>query len=415
MGNCANAKLKGSSFFHAGLGRCSSYTWRGIWEACKWLVTGCTWRIGSGTAVNLWSDQWIPGHKSLLAEGVMVRDDMRRAVVNSLFLPNAGAWDIPKLRALFNPMSVWSLERNGMFSVKSCYRVIQDSLGSHFPEASSRSRPLLWKHLWKMKLCLSAPATITHALVFCPSVHVFFSTHFPGFCFHPTCSVVDLAMDIIASHKPEDLSVFFSLAWSFWFRRNKFVHEQIVIPPRQSTDHALVMVCRFSQIHTPLRDLWLHYKWKAPSPGWLKLNVDGVAFSDLGRSGVGVVLRDHTGKVLMAVSQTELEMGGSEPLELMVIFRGIQMCATMGIPKLMVESDSLLCIEGLWYNNMHQSMLGGLYSEIQSLVARYVCCEFSHVYREGNQVAHGLARTASSIVYIAVWWDCIPDYISQAV
>ncbi|KAG2675590.1 hypothetical protein I3760_12G011500 [Carya illinoinensis] len=160
-----------SSFFQAGLGRCPSYTWQGIWEARKWLMAGCMWRIGSGTAVNIWSEQWIPGHKSLLAEGVVVRDDVRMNVVNSLFLPNARVWDIPKLRALFDPnvvndilkiqlfsggmddCRVWSLERNGMFSVKSCYRVIQDSLGSPFPEASSQRRPLLlWKHLWKMKV-----------------------------------------------------------------------------------------------------------------------------------------------------------------------------------------------------------------------------------------------------------------------
>ncbi|KAG2726715.1 hypothetical protein I3760_01G126500 [Carya illinoinensis] len=406
-------------------------------------MAGCMWRIGSDTAVNIWSEQWISGHKSLLAEGVVVRDDVRINAVNSLFLPNARAWDISKLRALFDPnvvndilkiqlfsggmddCRVWSLERNGMLSVKSCYRVIQESLGSPFPEASSQRRLLLlWKHLWKMKriladptckLCLSAPETISHALVFCPAVHVFFSTYLPGLCFHHSFSIVDLAMDIIAARKFEDLSVFFSLAWSFWFRRNKFVHEQLVIPPRRSADEALVMVRRFSQIHVPLRDLRLHYKWKAPSPGWLKLNVDGVVLSNLGRSGLGAVLRDHTGKVLMAVSQPALEVGGSEPLELMAIFRGLQMCATMGIPKILVESDSLLCIEGLQYNNMHQSLLGGLYMEIQSLVSRFVCCDFSHVYREGNQVAHRLARFASSIVSIAVWWDCIPDCISQAV
>ncbi|KAG2726382.1 hypothetical protein I3760_01G109400 [Carya illinoinensis] len=259
----------------------------------------------------------------------MVRDDVRMDVVNSLFLPNARAWDIPKLRALFDPNVVnnilkiqlfsggmddcwvWSLEHNGMFSVKSCYRVIQDSLGSPLPEASSRRRPLLlWKHLWKMKVPNKIKMFAWRACQNGLPVGTLLQ-HKPI----PPASYV--------SRKLEDLSVFFSLAWSFWFWRNKFVHEQIVIPPRRSADDALVMVPRFSQIHAPLRDLRLHYKWKAPSPSWLKLNVDGVVFSDLGKSGLGTILRDHTGKVLMAMSQTELEMGGSKPLELMAIFRGL--------------------------------------------------------------------------------------------
>ncbi|XP_042983163.1 uncharacterized protein LOC122312584 [Carya illinoinensis] len=282
-------KLLSQGGKEAGLGRCPSYTWRGIWEARKRLVAGCMWRIGSGTAVNIWSEQWIPGHKSLLAEGVVVRDDVRMNVVHSLFLPNARAWDIPKLRALFDPNVVNDILKIQLFSggMDDC----RDSLGSPFPEASSRRRPLLlWKHLWKMKvpnkikifawracqnglpvgsllqqkriladptykLCLFAPETVSHALVFCPAVHVFFSTYLPGLCFHHSFSIVDLAMDIIAARKFEDLSVFFSLAWSFWFQRNKFVHEQLVIPPRRSADEALVMVRRFSQIHAPQRDL----------------------------------------------------------------------------------------------------------------------------------------------------------------
>lgn len=42
-----------TSFIQAGLCRCPSYTWKGIWEARKWLVAGCQWRIGNGTFVNI--------------------------------------------------------------------------------------------------------------------------------------------------------------------------------------------------------------------------------------------------------------------------------------------------------------------------------------------------------------------------
>ncbi|KAF5458601.1 hypothetical protein F2P56_022622 [Juglans regia] len=58
-----------SSFMIASLGKCPSYTWRGIWEARKLLEAGCRWRIGNGKSVDIWKDTWIPGHTSLLSEG----------------------------------------------------------------------------------------------------------------------------------------------------------------------------------------------------------------------------------------------------------------------------------------------------------------------------------------------------------
>ncbi|XP_042979806.1 uncharacterized protein LOC122309995 isoform X1 [Carya illinoinensis] len=93
-----------------------------------------------------------------------------------------------------------------------------------------------------------------------------------------------------------------------------------------------------------------------------------------GKAGAAAVLRDHSSRVLIAASKAELEMDGLEALELMAIFRGIQLCATMGIPKLIVESDSLLCVEALHNSRMHNSLLGGLYYEIKQLSSCFECC-----------------------------------------
>lgn len=49
-----------SSFFYASLSSTASFTWRGIWEAKKWLDKGCTWGIRDGNQVRIWEDHWIP-------------------------------------------------------------------------------------------------------------------------------------------------------------------------------------------------------------------------------------------------------------------------------------------------------------------------------------------------------------------
>lgn len=72
-----------TSFMTSSLGKCPSYTWRGIWEACKWLVASCQWRIGNGSSVDIWQDPWITGHNSLVLEGGVERDNARVGFVDS--------------------------------------------------------------------------------------------------------------------------------------------------------------------------------------------------------------------------------------------------------------------------------------------------------------------------------------------
>lgn len=64
--------------------------------------------------------------------------------------------------------------------------------------------------------------------------------------------------------------------------------------------------------------------WLAPNPGELKLNVDGVIFSDQNRTGVGCVLQDERGSVLMGATKREELRGDPLEIDLMLtLFRGL--------------------------------------------------------------------------------------------
>ncbi|KAG2717733.1 hypothetical protein I3760_03G189800 [Carya illinoinensis] len=47
------------------------------------------------------------------------------------------------------------------------------------------------------------------------------------------------------------------------------------------------------------------FKWVPPPLGKVKLNFDGASFSHKGKIGVGIILRNHMGHVLYALSQKE--------------------------------------------------------------------------------------------------------------
>lgn len=130
-----------SSFLDASLGYSPSYTWRSIWEDKKWLREGCRWCIGDGKATHLWTEQWLPRYISLLQESSSDIQN-REELVASISDESTGWWNIDKIRTLFNPRILfeifkvvispsnlvdkwtWKYERNGQFSVRSCYRNI---------------------------------------------------------------------------------------------------------------------------------------------------------------------------------------------------------------------------------------------------------------------------------------------------
>ncbi|XP_035545068.1 uncharacterized protein LOC118348173 [Juglans regia] len=454
----------------AGLGRNPSFTWRGIWEARKWLEAGCRWRIGNGRTVHIWQDQWIPGHISLVAEGVRGCEGLNPPLVDSLFVDNVRMWDIQKLRSLFNPSlvsdilkiplcsdnvedrRVWAHERNGEFSVRSCYRFISSQAGPQIAESSNmQAQQKFWKHLWKMKvpnklkifawhackdslptavnlvkrkvipnatcrMCLSEEENIAHAIFHCGAVQDLWRYYLPELIRDKQMSLVDLAMQLCERNMAGKMCTFFALAWGLWYRRNKFVNDQILLGTASVAESVHVLLRSHAQVSIKIRsEILKFYKWNPPSAGSLKLNVDAATFPGWDKAGVGAVLRDEKGRILMAFSRAEILLKGSESLELLAIFRGMQQCVTMGVSHLVVESDSLLSIDALNDDSMTNSLLGVIYYEIKKLASCFVLCLFSHVYREGNRVAHKLARNACKVDSMEVWWNSIPDCISQTV
>lgn len=64
---------------------------------------------------------------------------------------------------------------------------------------------------------------------------------------------------------------------------------------------------------------------------------------------------------------------------------------------------------------MIDSLLGVLYAEIKCIRESFISCSINHVYREGNKAAHLLARNAWLVKNTRMWWDCIPEFISQVI
>ncbi|XXG86241.1 hypothetical protein AAC387_Pa11g1173 [Persea americana] len=105
--------------------------------------------------------------------------------------------------------------------------------------------------------------------------------------------------------------------------------------------------------------------WHPPPTGVVKLNVDGVIFENVQKAGVGAVLRDEKGNVIMALSKIETWVAKADDIEAVAALRGLQMVLT--------------------------------------------------IERESNALAHKLAGHAQFVDDTNVWWFSMPKLIMQNV
>lgn len=101
----------------------------------------------------------------------------------------------------------------------------------------------------------------------------------------------------------ESLEMLFMLGWSFWHRRNKWIHESKLWEPQVSIAHALSLRKGFKDtLSISNNQLRKYGHWNRPVEGYMKLNVDGVVIFDQNKVCIGLILRNTYGKTRLAAS-----------------------------------------------------------------------------------------------------------------
>lgn len=131
--------------------------------------------------------------------------------------------------------------------------------------------------------------------------------------------------------------------------------------------------------------------WKRPTPGKTKLNCDA-AVIEMGRAGLGFVLRDEEGKVLLAGKTECRTTGGSTLMESLAIRYALRMILQYDLHADSVESDSKNCIEGLNGKIRPEVYCDLILQDIRELAAKVRCSSFVFVPRQGNWAAHYAAK-----------------------
>ena len=187
---------------------------------------------------------------------------------------------------------------------------------------------------------------------------------------------------------------------------------ELVWPLHEISDTANALVVEFfnaNKQEARLKARSLSARWVPPKVDFYKVNYDAAIFESLGYAGLGVVIRDCTDNVIAELSQKIGLPHSVETAEALAAFRAVVFAKELSIFKVVVEGDCLKVVQALKAKERCNTLYGTVIEDAHSQGVSLQACQFQHVRREGNKLAHALARRAISSADFDVWVEELPS------
>ena len=124
--------------------------------------------------------------------------------------------------------------------------------------------------------------------------------------------------------------------------------------------------------------------------------------------GIEVVIGDYNGNIFGALGQKIALPQSIEHVQAHVASRATVFARELSLFKLIFEGDCLRVIKAINTKEPCKSLFGHIIEEIWSFSSALMACSFQHIKREGNKLAHALARRAVVSADTDVWVKELP-------
>ncbi|XP_023905143.2 uncharacterized protein LOC112016917 [Quercus suber] len=163
-----------------------------------------------------------------------------------------------------------------------------------------------------------------------------------------------------------------------------------------------------------LAETQMHSAWQPPLSGSFKINVDGALYPTKKVAGIGVVIRDLQGRLMVALCRKI-----KAPLQVLEVEAksyevGMLLARHLGPRDGVLEEDSLTISNALKGISVPPTSVEAIVEGLHVLRSEIDVVIFSHVRRSSNKPAHILARQSLSFVNDLIWIEEIPCCIQQA-
>ncbi|KAK9991286.1 hypothetical protein SO802_026271 [Lithocarpus litseifolius] len=211
-------------------------------------------------------------------------------------------------------------------------------------------------------------------------------------------------------NKQDNLELFAMITWGIWNQRNQVRNNQPCCTSDQLVSQAKERLAEFTAVIPPAPAVEPEPQaiWKPPDARLVKINFDGAIFKTENRSGIGVDVRDHTGAILASLAQSFSPALTPVEIEAVAAARALEFGLEIGSSEAILEGDSELIMNSLKSG-------GGTIASVQPLVQDaiifadfYTKLLYSHCRRDGNKLAHSLARYLIKVSNYVAWMEEIP-------
>jgi ribonuclease HI len=462
------------SILEAKLNGRGSLAWKSILGATQLIDKGLIWRVGSSQKIRIWEDKWLPmrDHNAILSPRppqspvTYVRqlideqsNTWKEGVVKSLFMPHEAEaiLGIPLSSKHPSDTAVWGGTKNGVYSVRSGYYTLLNESYYDNPGPSNTSfEAKVWNTIWGLKI----PAKIRHFLwrACHESLPTRINLHHRHVIQDPSCgncnywnetvlhalwqcntleeiwNSVPWGRRLVHNHylnfmelfhhchldlSPSELQLFAFTTWSIWYRRNCQRLNQQPAPLNQLMPRAQHLLSEFQAAQespsstSGQSDPPTKVSWKPPQPGRYKANYDGAFFEDSNEAGIGVIIRNHRGAAMASLCQRIPFPHSVEAMEAYAARSAIELSNDLGLKEVDIEGDSQTIVNALCNPEPCNTLYGHLINDTKLIAQDSLSVLFLHVKRDGNVLAHSLAKRAKFSKPFEVWMESVPpDLIS---
>ena len=163
-------------------------------------------------------------------------------------------------------------------------------------------------------------------------------------------SCFDLLEEVLDNASEFQVALFLTIFWCLWQRRNRLRENQPTWPLQEVGERAVLLVWKFldlCKLDALPRGSGTHMCWSCPPEGVFKVNFDATLFENNGSAGIGMVIRDSEGEIIVVLSQRTPIPFSVEMAKAMAARRALIFAQELSLSMVMMEGDCLRVVSVL--------------------------------------------------------------------
>lgn len=156
-------------------------------------------------------------------------------------------------------------------------------------------------------------------------------------------------------------------------------------------------------------------RWLAPPCDVYKINWDAAIDKLRKLMGVGVIVRDHEGKVMATMCSPMKYITDPTVVEAFAAWRTVGFGRDLGLRNVITEDDALEIVYALRREDPTWSMYGHLIDDAKIVLQSFHSWRVIHMKRDANKAAHPLAKATLQQSEEKRWMEEYPRFLHDIV